>query len=88
RRHGRYPPADFHSSPVNGTSVSLKVEAGTFSDLSTVDGVSLTFTYPFDLAVVDETGTTVDYLVDGHELNTSLDTCDAGVGQACINTDD
>lgn len=50
--------------------MSFEVEAGTFSDLSTVDRMSLTFSYPYDLAVADETGATVDYLVVGHELNT------------------
>ncbi|CAM9507739.1 unnamed protein product [Ectocarpus fasciculatus] len=59
--------------------LSFSVAAGTFSGLSIVDSVALSFG---QLAAVT-TGATVDYLVVGHQLNTSLETCDAGVGEAC-----
>ncbi|CAM9200961.1 unnamed protein product [Ectocarpus sp. 4 AP-2014] len=62
--------------------VSFSVVAGTFSALSTVDSVTLSFG---QLSAVT-TAATVDYLVLGHQLNTSLETCDAGVGEACDST--
>ncbi|CAN0369326.1 unnamed protein product [Ectocarpus sp. 6 AP-2014] len=62
----------------NGVSFS----AGTFSGLSTVDSVTLSFG---QLSAVT-TAATVDYLVVGHQLKTSLETCDAGVGEACDST--
>ncbi|CBJ33670.1 Unsaturated glucuronyl hydrolase, family GH88 [Ectocarpus siliculosus] len=62
--------------------VSFSVAAGTFSGLSTVDSVTLSF----DQLSAVTTAATVDYLVLGHQLNTSLETCDAGVGEACDST--
>ncbi|CBJ31655.1 Unsaturated glucuronyl hydrolase, family GH88 [Ectocarpus siliculosus] len=58
--------------------VSFSVAAGTFSGLSTVDSVTLSFG---QVSAVT-TAATVDYLVLGHQLNTSLETGDAGVVEA------
>ncbi|CAM9625033.1 unnamed protein product [Ectocarpus sp. 8 AP-2014] len=64
--------------------VSFSVAAGTFSGLSTVDSVTLSFG---QLSAVT-TAATVDYLVLGHQLNTSLETYDAGVAEAFDSTSD
>ncbi|CAM9967440.1 unnamed protein product [Ectocarpus sp. 12 AP-2014] len=64
-------PDDGWSSGEN--RVSFSVGSGSFSGLSTIDGVTLVF----DALSSDSTDAIVDYLVVGHRLKTSLETCEA-----------